>query len=348
MPRLPKNPRVAIVGSTGAVGVEILRVLEQRAFPLASLHLLASERSAGTTQTFAGRALPVEALSADAFEGIDLALFCASGPIAREFAPIAAGAGAVVVDNSSAYRMDPGVALVVPEANAHAIDALPDQRIIANPNCSTIILVTATDALERAFGIDRIVVSTYQAVSGAGAPGLEELERLIGQAARGETLEPKFFPYPCVHNVFCHESAVDPVTGRNVEEQKMIEEARKIWSRPDLRVTATCVRVPVPRVHCESINLTVRTPATEAEVRSAIGSASGVRVVDDRTSPRFPMPVDTAGGDEVLVGRIRPDDSQPHEGGRYTGWDLFCAGDQLRKGAAQNAVQIAELLLDRG
>lgn len=342
---LPSAPRIAVVGSTGAVGVELLGVLAQRSFPAASVRLLASERSAGSTQTFAGESLRVQRLDAAGLGEIDLAFFCATGPLAREFAPIAAAGGAVVIDNSSAFRMDPDVPLVVPEVNPASAHSVGPGRIIANPNCSTIILLTAVNALERALGIERIVVSTYQAVSGAGAPGLDELDRLTAQAAAGAELAPEFFPFPCVYNVFCHESAVDPATGRNVEEQKMAEEARKIWARPDLRITATCVRVAVPRAHCESINLTLRRPATEGQVRDLLAGAPGVRVVDDRIAPRFPMPVDASGGDDVLVGHLRPDDSLPHEGGRYLGWDLFCCGDQLRKGAALNAVQIAELLL---
>lgn len=342
MPTLPANPTVAIVGATGAVGVEMLAILAQRGFPAASVRALASERSAGTRLPFGPEELTVEALGPGSFEGIDLAFFCASGAVAREYAPVAVDAGAVVIDNSSAYRMDPAVPLIVPEVNAHAIG---DAGLIANPNCSTIILVTALDAIERAVGIERIVVSTYQAVSGAGAPGLEELERLTAQAAAGAELAPEFFPFPCVHNVFCHETPTDPATGRNVEEQKMIEEARKIWSRPDLKVAPTCVRVPVPRAHAESVNVTLRASATEADLRAALADAAGVRIVDDRATPRFPMPVDASGGDDVLVGRLRPDDSQPSDGPAFIGWELFCCGDQLRKGAALNAVQIAERML---
>ncbi|MEQ8769615.1 MAG: aspartate-semialdehyde dehydrogenase [Phycisphaerales bacterium] len=344
MPTLPSNPTVAIVGATGAVGVELLGSIEQRAFPAASVRALASARSAGMKLPFAGDELTVEELGPGSFEGIDVALFCASGAVSREHAQNALDAGAVVIDNSSAFRMDPAVPLVVPEVNAEAIG---DATLIANPNCSTIIMVTAVNAIERAFGIERVCVATYQAVSGAGAPGLEELERLTAQAAAGAELAPEFFPFPCVHNVFCHESPTDPVTGRNVEEQKLIDESRKIWNRPDLRATATCVRVPVPRAHAEAVNLTLREAVTEPAFRAALDGAPGVRIVDDRASPRFPMPVDASGGDDVLVGRIRPDESQGRTGDAFVGWDLFCCGDQLRKGAALNALQIAELLLPR-
>ena len=336
---------LAIVGASGAVGQEMLRILEQRGFGHGELRLLASARSAGRSARYGGRDLEIDELGERSFEGIDIALFCASGDVARAWAPRAVEAGAHVIDNSSAYRMDPACPLVVPEVNADALDAVRGvPAIIANPNCSTIIMLVAVDPLRRAFGVERLVVSTYQAVSGAGAAAMVELREQARAVLAGEARPPEVFSEPCAFNVFSHDSAMDPATGRNVEEQKMIDEARKIWSDPSLRVTATCVRVPVFRAHTESINVRLGRAAGEAEVRESLASAPGVAIVDDRAANRFPTPLRASDGDDVLVGRIRPDESQEREGEGWRGFDLLVSSDQLRKGAALNAVQIAELL----
>lgn len=341
------NLTVAVVGATGAVGRELLLVLAQRGFPAGRVVALASARSAGSVisiDTPTGPvAYDVEELTPGAFQGVDVAFFCASSDVARELAPAAVEAGALVVDNSSAFRMDPAVPLVVPEVNAHAIG--PNDRLLANPNCSTIIMVTGLEPLRATFGIERIVVSTYQAVSGAGAPGLEEMDRLLADAAAGRPIEPRFFPEPCVGNVFVHETEVDPATGRNVEETKMVEEARKIWSLPTLGVFPTCVRVPVARAHSESIHAALTKPASVEQIREAIGAGRGVRVVDDRNTRKFPTPLAASDGDLVLAGHVRVagDDGGPAERGRTV--ELFLCGDQLRKGAALNAVQVAEAAL---
>jgi aspartate-semialdehyde dehydrogenase len=340
------RPKIAVVGATGAVGREMLVVLEQRGFPCGEVRLLASARSAGAQLPFRGGMLRAQELGEGAFEGVDITLFSAGGEVSRRFAPAAVGAGAVVVDNSSAFRMDPAVPLVIPEVNGGAVDELGGgPGIIANPNCSTIILLMALTPLHRAFGVERAVVSTYQAASGAGAAAMEELASQSRDVLEGREASPRIFPEPCAFNVFSHNSAVDPRTGRNVEEQKMIDEMRKIWADPCVRITATCIRVPVLRSHAESINVTLREPAAEEDVRAAIGAFPGVRVVDDRGSNDFPTSLKASGTDEVLVGRIRPDETQGGENGRWHGYDLFAAGDQLRKGAALNAVQIAELLV---
>lgn len=340
-------PVIAVVGATGAVGVEFLSLFEQRAWDVSRLKLLASPRSAGKAMTCRGKTFTVEALTPDSLKGVELALFSAGGPISKEFGPIAVSAGALVVDNSSAFRMTAGCPLVVPEINGELVAEHRGLKpgIIANPNCSTIILLVPVEPLRRAFGIDRMVVSTYQAVSGAGAAAMEELESQTRDVLAGRSPEPSVFHEPCAFNLFSHNSNVDQRTGRNVEEQKLIDETRKIWRDESVKVTATCVRVPVMRAHAESVNLTLRRAASEAEVRELLGSAAGVLVIDDRAGNRFPTPVKASGRDEVLVGRIRPDETQPHDGGRYTGWNLFIAGDQLRKGAALNAVQIAELAM---
>lgn len=344
-------PAIAIVGATGAVGREFLDVLEQRRFPHGPMKLLASARSAGSTLVYRGENRPVEPLTDRSFDGVDLALFSAGGSVSKQFAPLAVRAGATVVDNSSAFRMAPDVPLVVPEVNPEDLD--PVRRapgIVANPNCSTIIMLVAVTPLRRAFGVERVVVSTYQAVSGAGAAAMQELADQSREVLAGRAPSPKVFAEPCAFNVFSHNSAVDPATGRNVEEQKMVDETRKMWRDPSARITATCVRVPTMRAHAESINVTLGRPATEAEVREVLRSAPGVRLVDDRERNDFPTPLKASRRDETLVGRIRGDDSlesSPGTGGerRWKGFGLFAVGDQLRKGAALNAVQIAELLL---
>jgi len=329
--------RVAIMGATGAVGNEFLKILEQRQFPLSDLKLLASHRSAGKTLKFRGEDLVVEELTEQSFEGVDLVLASAGGSVSKKFAPIAAAAGAVVVDNTSAFRMDPDTPLVVPEVNAGDI---PNHKgIIANPNCSTIIMNVPVFPLHKANPIRRIVVSTYQAVSGAGAWGLWELDEQIRAYAAGKPIRKNKFPHQIVNNLFSHNSEIGD-DGYNLEERKMVLETRKIFHCDEIRITATCVRVPVLRAHCEAINLEFTNPVTEQEVRDLLAGAPGVKIVDDRQKNYFPMPVDATDQDEVLVGRIRRDISIPD--GR--GIDLFVAGDQIRKGAALNAVQIAEML----
>ncbi|MCK6457923.1 MAG: aspartate-semialdehyde dehydrogenase [Phycisphaerae bacterium] len=328
---------VAIVGATGAVGAEFLSVLIQRRFPVTNLRAFASNRSAGTRIEFAGRPVMVESLAPGCFDGCHLAFFSAGKTISREFAPTAVRAGAIVIDNSSAFRMQPDVPLGVPEINPDAIRGY--RGIVAVPNCTAIILCMAVWPLHRAARLQRIVVSTYQAVSGAGARALRELHEQIEAAAAGRALVPKALPYPIVNNLFSHNTSIGP-EGSNEEESKVIEETRRILGAPDLAISATCIRVPVPRAHSESINLTFADTLGELKARELLAAAPGVRVVDDREHNRFPMPIDASGGDDVLVGRIRADPSQPP--GR--GLSLFACGDQLRKGAALNAVQIAELV----
>jgi aspartate-semialdehyde dehydrogenase len=257
-----------------------------------------------------------------------------------------------VIDNSSAFRLDPSVPLVVPEVNPGDLGGVRrGPGIIANPNCSTIIMLLAVNPLREAFGVDRVAACTYQAVSGAGAAAMDELASQARAVLDGGRPEPRVFHEPCAFNVFSHNSAVHPETGRNVEEQKMIDESRKMWGDAAVRITATCVRVPVMRTHAEALNVTLKRPANEREVRAALAAAPGVEVMDDRAANRFPTSIKASGRDEVLVGRIRIDETQPVETVRgeraAVGWELFVAGDQLRKGAALNAVQIAELLLGR-
>ncbi|MCB1742116.1 MAG: aspartate-semialdehyde dehydrogenase [Gammaproteobacteria bacterium] len=337
------SPHVAIVGATGAVGQEFLAVLAQRDFPIGRLTLLASPRSAGTTCTFRGETLTIQALGVDSFEGVDLALFSAGGSISREFAPIAVRSGAVVVDNSSAFRMTEGVPLIVPEVNPQAMSGVSysNPGIIANPNCSTIIMLMAVTPLHRAVGVKRMVVSTYQAASGAGAAAMRELETQTREVLAGKSaaeLTQDVFHRQYAFNLFSHDSPMQP-NGYNQEELKMVKETAKIWER-EIPITATCIRVPVMRAHAESINLSLGRSLGEDEARALLTAAPGVTVLDDRASNRFPEPLDASGRDDVYVGRIRQDISQPDG----TGLDLFACGDQIRKGAALNAVQIAELL----
>ena len=328
---------VAIMGATGAVGTEFLRILEQRNFPLASLKLLASHRSAGKKLIFAGEELIVEELGEKSFKGIELVLASAGGEISEKFAPIAVAAGAVVVDNTSAFRMDPDVPLVVPEVNPQ--DIKTHQGIIANPNCSTIIMNVPVWPLHKVTPVRRIVVSTYQAASGAGAAAMAELEEGARAHLEGRPFEPKVLPHPAAFNVFSHDSEVGE-DGYNLEERKMLLETRKIFHAPDIRIAATCVRVPVLRAHSEAINLEFAEPMSEQQVREILADAPGVTIVDDREKSYFPMPLDATNRDDILVGRIRQDISQ--DGG--VGIEMFVSGDQIRKGAALNAVQIAEML----
>ena len=329
---------VAIVGATGAVGQEFIRVLEQRNFPYKRITFLASARSAGKKLAFRGTDHTIQELTKDSFAGVDLALFSAGGSISREFGPLAAKAGAVVVDNSSAFRMDPDTPLVVPEVNPDDVKA--HKGIIANPNCSTIIMVVPVFALHKVNPVRRMVVSTYQAASGAGYQAMVELEQQSRDVLAGKPVTPKVLPHQIAFNLFNHNSKVGD-NGYNEEEMKMVKETRKMFHNDAIQITATCVRVPVMRAHSEAINLTFEKPITENEVRKILSAAPGVKVVDDRVKNYFPMPLDSSDGDDILVGRIRQDISQPDG----HGIELFVSGDQLRKGAALNAVQIAELLV---
>jgi aspartate-semialdehyde dehydrogenase len=331
-------PHLAIVGATGAVGAELLLCLEQRDMQLAGLRLFASARSAGNCLVFRGERVKVEALTAAALAGNDIALFSAGSAVARDFAPAAARHGAVVVDNSSAFRMQPDVPLVVPEVNADA--AAAHCGIIANPNCVAIIAVMALWPLYRRNRIRRIIAATYQAASGAGAAAMTELRDSTAAYLAGETFTHRVLGHPYAFNLFSHDTAVDPTTGFNQEETKVMQEMRKIMGDPDLRIGITCIRVPVLRAHSIAMTVEFEQPMTPAEARDILSTAPGVRLVDDVPHNRFPMPIEASGQDDVLVGRIRQDLSDP------TGCSvmLFVAGDQLRKGAALNAVQIAETL----
>jgi aspartate-semialdehyde dehydrogenase len=331
-------PVVAIVGATGAVGVELLRCLEKRRFPLSELRLFASKRSAGRTLPFRGEALPVGELQEDSFSGVDIALFSAGGATSRRFAPLAVRAGATVIDNSSAFRMDPGVPLVVPEINAAAIGT--HRGIIANPNCCAIISITPLWPVQRANRIVRLLLATYQAASGAGAAAMQELEDSTRAYLEGRPYQQRVLPHPYAFNLFSHNTRIDPETGYNEEETKVIQETRKIFADPLIRVSATCVRVPVLRAHSVAITFECTQPITAGQVRELLQDAPGVRLVDDAERNHFPMPLDASGEDAILVGRIRQDLSDPE--GRSI--SLFVAGDQLLKGAALNAVQIAEAL----
>lgn len=331
--------RVAIVGATGAVGREIVSILQEREFPASRLRLFASQRSAGRRVEFRGTEIVVEPLPEDGDLGSDVAFSSAGGRVSQAGAWQWASHGAVVIDNTSAWRMDPRVPLVVPEVNAAA--ALEHQGVIANPNCSIIVALLALAPLHREFGLTRVTIATYQAVSGAGAAGIEELERQSAAVLAGTAVVTEKFPHQIAFNLFSHDSAVG-ADGYNGEETKMREEARKILSHQDLRLSATCVRVPVFRAHAEAIHAEFARPVSAAAARDVLAAAPGVRIVDDRDGNTFPMPLTASGGDDVLVGRLREDSSL------FGALALFVAGDQIRKGAALNAVQIAELLVARG
>jgi aspartate-semialdehyde dehydrogenase len=343
MPGKHDRLTLAVVGATGLVGRELLEILSRRHLGQGELRLYASDRSAGGTVAFGDGRLPVRQTDPGGFAGVDLAFFCAGGAVSRELAPAAVGTGAVVIDNSSAFRMQADVPLVVPEINGDVLDDLDVPGIIANPNCSTIIALMATTPLHRAAGIGRMAISTYQAASGAGAAVVEELRQQARDHVAGRPYTQEVLDRPYLFNLFCHDSPIGP-DGYNEEERKLARETHKIWNDDAVRITATCVRVPVLRAHSEAINLTFNEPMSEDEARELLAAAPGVGLVDDRSANRFPEPVDATGIDEVLVGRIRADVSQPP--GR--GLDLFACGDQLRKGAALNAVQIAERVLAAG
>ena len=331
-----KKYKVAILGATGAVGREMMKVLAERDFPVAELHLLASQRSMGQAVHWRGHDIPVELACDEAFEGMDIVLGAAENDIAEHFAPAIVKAGAVFVDNSSAFRLDPGVPLVVPEINPE--DALRHHGVIANPNCSTIITMVAVNGIQRVSPIEAMVASTYQAVSGAGREGIDELEAQIAADVQGADVETHIFPCRIHKNVI-------PMIGDRLEngytteEMKMQNEGRKILHNAGMNVCCTCVRVPVMRSHSISATFTTKRPVSVEEARAAIAAAEGVQLVDNPNNDVYPMPLDTSDQDDVFVGRIRRDLVSEN------GLTLWCCGDQIRKGAATNAVQIAELLV---
>ena len=335
---MKNDPVVAIAGVTGAVGAEFIATMDKRAFRVGKLKALASARSAGKTIDFRGERITIEELDEASFEGVDIALFSAGAGIARTFAPIAVKAGAVVIDNSSAFRMDPNVPLVIPEINANRIG--DHKGIIAVPNCSAITALVPLWPIHRVNRIKRVILSTYQAASGAGAAAMQELVDSTRACLDGQTYQPKVLPHSYAFNLFNHDSAVDPATGYNGEETKVMQETRKIFEDDGIAVGVTCVRVPVLRAHSQAITFECENPITEHEVRAILIDAPGVKIVDDRAKNYFPMPIDASGQDDVLVGRIRQDlsDASGHS------ISIFAAADQLLKGAALNAIQIAERL----
>jgi aspartate-semialdehyde dehydrogenase len=328
---------VAVAGATGAVGGAMLDVLARREFPVNELHLLASERSVGRKLQFRNREIPVKLLTKDAFAGVDIALFSAGAARSLEFAPAAAAAGAVVIDNSSAFRMDEDIPLVVPEVNAHAIAQYSNRGIIANPNCSTIQMLVALKPVHDRARIKRIVVSTYQAVSGTGAKAIAELEGQVKAYAAGEPLQKKVYPHQIAFNCLPHiDSFLE--NGYTKEEMKMVHETRKIFEDPSIGITATAVRVPVFYGHSESVNIETEKHISAAEVRELLKKALGVKVVDEPALSVYPLALDCAGKFETLVGRIREDESIEN------GINLWVVADNILKGAALNAVQIAEIV----
>jgi aspartate-semialdehyde dehydrogenase len=335
------NPVVAIAGVTGAVGAEFIATMDRRGFRVGKLKALASARSAGKTVDFRGERIVIEELTERSFDGVDIALFSAGSGISRKFAPSAVKAGAVVVDNSSAFRMDPNVPLVIPEVNGNRIR--DHKGIIANPNCAAITALVPLWPIHQNNRIKRLIISTDQAASGAGAAAMEELVESTRANLNGQVYTPRVMPHPYAFNLFSHNTAIDPETGYNDEETKVIKETRKIFEDERIAIGVTCVRVPVLRAHCEAITFECERPITEDEVRAILARAPGVKIVDDRANNYFPMPVDASGQDDVLVGRIRKDlsDLSGHS------ISMFVSADQLLKGAALNAIQIAELLPQR-
>ena len=331
-----KTYTVAVLGATGAVGQEMIKILQERNFPVGKLIPLASARSAGKTLKFRGEDVIIQEAREDAFAGVDIVLGAAENDIAKKFAPAIVAAGAVFVDNSSAFRLDPNVPLVVPEVNPE--DAKNHKGIISNPNCSTIITITAVNALNQLSPIRTMTASTYQAVSGAGAGGPVELMNEVEALSKGETYEPKVFSRQIAYNLI-PQIGGEQVDGYTSEEMKMQNEGRKIMHLPDLRVSCTCVRVPVVRSHSISVSCHFDKPVTVEQVRQVLSNAPGVKLTDDLASKIYPMPLDTTDQDLVFVGRIRPDLTDD------CGICLWCCGDQVRKGAATNAIQIAELLI---
>ncbi|KAK9805700.1 hypothetical protein WJX72_012469 [[Myrmecia] bisecta] len=336
------GPSVAIVGVSGAVGQEFLRVLKERDFPYSKMTMLASRRSAGKEVDFDGETYTIQELTENSFDGLDIALFSAGGSISKKYAPLASDKGCTVVDNSSAFRMSVGVPLVIPEVNPEAMEGMKYGQggIIANPNCSTIIALMAVTPLHRAAGVKRMVVSTYQAASGAGQAAMDELELQTREALEGKEVTKDIFPFQYAFNLFSHNS---PMTsnGYNEEEMKMVKETKKIWGTGDVNITATCIRVPIMRAHAESINLEFGRDISEDEAVEILSKAEGVSMINDRANNRFPTPLDASNQDDVYVGRVRRDISRADQ----KGLDLFVCGDQIKKGAALNAVQVAELLL---
>jgi len=333
---MSRSYHVAVVGATGAVGVEMIKTLEKRNFPVGKLSLFASARSKGRTLPYKGKPLPVGELTHDCFQGVEIALFSAGASRSREFAADAVKAGAVVVDNSSAFRMDEDVPLVVPEINPE--DIARHKGVIANPNCSTIIMLMPLWPLHRVARLRRVIVSTYQAASGAGAQAMAELEDQTRDVLAGRPAVPKILPHRYAFNLFSHNTKIAP-NGYNEEENKMVKETWKIFHDDTIKICPTCIRVPVLRAHSESIVAEFERPLSVEQARQILAKAPGVKLVDDREKNLFPMPIDATEQDDCLVGRIREDLSQPNS------LALFVAGDQLLKGAALNAVQIAELLI---
>ncbi len=332
--------KVAVVGATGLVGGEMIRTLEQRNFPVGELSLLASERSLGKELIFRGKEYPVKVLNDDSFGGIEIGLFSAGGSISERFAPVAAREGCVVIDNTSAFRMDPDIPLVVPEVNPEEIAAYRERGIIANPNCSTIQMVVALKPIHDAVGIRRIVVSTYQAVSGTGKEAVEELVAQTRALLSMEEPRIEVYPHRIAFNCLPHID-VFLENGYTKEEMKMVNETRKILKDPSIAVTATTVRVPVFYGHSESVNIETETKITPDEVRRLLANAPGVTVIDDPAAAGYPLASDAAGRDDTFVGRIREDESIPN------GINMWIVSDNIRKGAALNAVQIAEILIDQ-
>ncbi|MHB1340960.1 MAG: aspartate-semialdehyde dehydrogenase [Coriobacteriia bacterium] len=335
---MPARPVVAVAGATGAVGIEMLKVLEQRGFPASEVIALASSRSAGKNVPFAGGDLVVREMTPGSFAGVDIALFSAGAGVSRQFRDAVTGAGAVMIDNSSAFRMDEDVPLVVPEVNPGDVASHPG--VIANPNCSTIQMVVALKPLADLAPIKRVVVSSYQAASGAGQAAMDELYEQSGEFLRGDDLTVSNFAHRIAFNCI-PQIDVFLEDGSTKEEWKMVVETRKIMHAPDIAIAATCVRVPVLRCHSESINVEFSSAVTVLEAAHALGSTDGITVMDDPGTDSYPMPALLEGTDDVYVGRLRMDPSVPH------GLQMWVVADQLRKGAALNAVQIAELLLQR-
>ncbi len=332
---MSKNLHVAIVGATGAVGIEMMKTLEKRNFPVGKLTLLASAKSAGKRLPFKGEEVAIQELRADSFAGVDVALFSAGGSISRSFAPHATQAGAVVVDNSSAFRMEPGVPLVVPEINGGDIKG--NRGIIANPNCTTAITLMALYPLHQAFGVKRVIASSYQAVSGTGAQAIEELRAQVIALAAGEPVPKKVYPHQIAFNVLPHVDSFLP-DGYTKEEMKMQNEGRRIMHHPDFRASVTCVRVPVYRAHSVAVSAEFEKPVTVEAARAVLAKAPGLDIVDDPSANAYPMPLHVAERDNCQVGRLRQDCALDN------GLAFWVVGDQLLKGAALNAVQIAELI----
>lgn len=331
-----KTYTVAVLGATGAVGQEMLKILAERDFPVGKLVPLASARSAGKKLTFRGEEVTIQEVRAEAFQGVDIVLGAAENDIAEKWAPAIVAAGAVFVDNSSAFRLDPNVPLVVPEINPE--DVKNHKGIISNPNCSTIITATAVNALNSISPIRAMTASTYQAVSGAGAGGPIELMAEVDALSKGENYQPKVFSHQIAYNLI-PQIGGEQFEGYTSEEMKLQNEGRKIMHLPELNVSCTCVRVPVVRSHSISVSVHFDRPVSVQEARDVIAKAPGVKLVDDLGAKQYPMPLDTSNQDLVFVGRIRPDLTDPN------GLCLWCCGDQVRKGAATNAIQIAELLV---